>query len=169
MSQASFLSIRPCCSISTPGCLRPWLCSRHWLIISDFGSLFFTGGLEITLAWEPVKVFITSEAAWAPNRHAVIWKAGGNISVCVTSQRGLWKPCPNKESCWQRRGAWRSVVIVFSGGLRTVDYLCISWGPREHVSITLISEYLLVDTRSLWMKVSASCSVMSASLQLHRL
>lgn len=49
--------------------------------------------------WEQVKGFITSEATWAPNKHTVIWKAGGNIPVCVTSQRGLWKPRPNKESC----------------------------------------------------------------------
>ena len=48
-------------------------------------------------AWEPVKVFITSEAAWVPNRHTVIWKVHGNILVCLTSQRGLWKPCPNKR------------------------------------------------------------------------
>ena len=169
MSQASFLSIRSCWSVSSPGCLRPWLCSQYWLVISDFGSLFFTGGLENTSAWEPVKVFITSEAAWTPNRHTVTWKADGNISVCVTSQRGLWKPCPNKEIYWQWRGAWRSVVIVFAGDLKTVNYLCISWGQREHLFITRLSAYLLVGTRILWMKVSAGCSVMSASLWPHRL
>lgn len=48
--------------------------------------------------WEPVKGFITSEATWAPNKHTVIWKAGGNIPVCVTSQRGLWKPVQTRRA-----------------------------------------------------------------------
>ena len=56
------------------------------------------------------------------------------------------------------------MVIVFAGDLKTFNYLCISWGQREHLFITRLSAYLLVGTRILWMKVSAGCSVMSASV-----